>query len=473
MRLSDQKNIEIRERCEQALARLHALQPSLNAVVTFCDIDEQLEALKEKDPNGKLYGVPIVLKDNVSTKGIRTTASSRILDNYVPVYDACIVERLKAEGAIIVAKASMDELGMGGTNKNAYTGKVNNPYDTRRISGGSSGGSAVLVAAGATAVSIGTDTGDSVRKPAAYNGIIGVKPTYGRISRYGIVPYASSLDHVGYFTTNVEDACTMLEVLAGRDDRDMTSSLRPVEAYRDHLNSDLHGKVIGVLENVQEVIRDQAVRDNVEALCEKLAARGAQIRRVRMPQELMETILPVYLTIANAEATANHSNLDGIRFGMREDGESVEEVMKNSRTKGFSAYVRKRFIIGSYSLFVENQDKLFRKAQKIRRLLVDHYCALFAECDCILASAAPTVAPLEDEASDEALGKEHLVADNHMQLGNFSGYPSMTLPSGFVDGLPIGVNITCRPFEEQMMFDIAKAIEEETGLADHTVEVKA
>ncbi len=473
MRLCDYEHQEIKARCEAAAAKLQKLQPALNAVVTFCDIDEQLEALKERSTDGKLYGIPIVLKDNISTKGIRTTASSRILDNYIPVYDANIVERLKKEGAIIIAKASMDELGMGGTNKNAYTGKVNNPYDRKRISGGSSGGSAVLVAAGATAVSIGTDTGDSVRKPAAYNGIIGVKPTYGRISRYGIIPYASSLDHVGYFTTNVEDACTMLEVLAGRDDRDMTSSQREVGTYLADLNSDLQGKTIGVLDNVQDAIHEERIKANVEELCEKLAARGAKIVHVQMPQELMETILPVYLTIANAEATANHSNLDGIRFGMREDGESVEEVMKHSRTKGFSAYVRKRFIIGSYSLFVENQDKLFRKAQKIRRLLVDHYRALLDECDCILASAAPTVAPLEDEAMDEALGKEYLVADNHMQLGNFSGYPSMTLPSGFVDGLPIGVNITCRPFEEQMMFNIGKAIEEETGLANHTVEVKA
>ena len=473
MRLCDYEKQGIRERCEQALEKLRTLQPQLNAVVTFCDIDEQLEALKDRDPKGKLYGMPIVLKDNVSTKGIRTTASSRILDNYVPVYDANIVERLKEQGAIIIAKASMDELGMGGTNKNAYTGKVNNPYDLKRISGGSSGGSAVLVAAGGVAVAIGTDTGDSVRKPAAYNGIIGVKPTYGRISRYGIIPYASSLDHVGYFTTNVEDACTMLEVLAGRDDRDMTSSYREVEAYREHLNSDLKGKVIGILDSVQDTIKEERIKTNVEDLCAKLAARGAQIRHVQMPQELMETILPVYLTIANAEATANHSNLDGIRFGMREDGESVEEVMKHSRTKGFSAYVRKRFIIGSYSLFVENQDKLFRKAQKIRRLIVDHYRALFEECDCIIASAAPTIAPYEDEAMDEALGLERLVADNHMQLGNFSGYPSMTLPSGSIDGMPIGVNITCRPFEEQTMFNIGKAIEEETGLDDHTVEVKA
>ena len=467
------KEQEIKTRCETALEKLKALQPQLNAIVTFVDIDEQLEGLKDISADAPLYGMPVVLKDNISTCGIRTTASSRILDNYVPVYDAAIVEKLKAAGAVIIAKASMDELGMGGTNKNAYTGKVSNPYDLARISGGSSGGSAVSVAAGAVAVSIGTDTGDSVRKPAAYNGIIGVKPTYGRISRYGIIPYASSLDHVGYFTTNVEDACTMLEVLAGRDDRDMTSSMRPVEAYRALLDSDVSGKVIGVLDNVQEAISDERVKENLNALLSRLEARGAQIRHVRMPQELMETVLPVYLTIANAEATANHSNLDGIRYGMREPGESVEEVMKHYRTKGFSAYVRKRFIIGSYSLFVENQDKLFRKAQKIRRLIVDHFRELLQECDCIIASAAPGVAPLEHEAADEAMGAQHLVADNHMVLGNFSGYPSMTLPSGFLDGLPIAVNITCRPFEEVTMFNIGKAIEEESGLADNTVEVKA
>ena len=467
------KEQEIKTRCETALEKLKALQPQLNAIVTFVDIDEQMEGLKDIDADAPLYGMPVVLKDNISTCGIRTTASSRILDNYVPVYDAAIVEKLKAAGAVIIAKASMDELGMGGTNKNAYTGKVSNPYDLARISGGSSGGSAVSVAAGAVAVSIGTDTGDSVRKPAAYNGIIGVKPTYGRISRYGIIPYASSLDHVGYFTTNVEDACTMLEVLAGRDDRDMTSSMRPVEAYRALLDSDVSGKVIGVLDNVQEAISDERVKENLNVLLSRLEARGAQIRHVRMPQELMETVLPVYLTIANAEATANHSNLDGIRYGMREPGESVEEVMKHSHTKGFSAYVRKRFIIGSYSLFVENQDKLFRKAQKIRRLIVDHFRELLQECDCIIASAAPGVAPLEHEAADEAMGAQHLVADNHMVLGNFSGYPSMTLPSGFLDGLPIAVNITCRPFEEVTMFNIGKAIEEESGLADNTVEVKA
>lgn len=192
---------DVETRVKEALDKAKSLQDKLNAVVTFCDVEEQLKDLHDIDSNAPMYGMPIVLKDNVNTKGIRTTASSRILDNYVPVYNAAIVDKLKAAGAVIIAKASMDELGMGGTNKNAYTGKVNNPWDSDRISGGSSGGSAVLVASGAVPFAIGTDTGDSVRKPAAFNGIIGMKPTYGRISRYGIIPYASSLDHVGYFTT--------------------------------------------------------------------------------------------------------------------------------------------------------------------------------------------------------------------------------------------------------------------------------
>ena len=224
----------------EAIEKINAVQPKLNAVVTMIDEDANTNA-------GKLAGVPVALKDNISTCGIKTTASSRILDNYVPVYDATIVKKLREAGADFVCKASMDELGMGGTNKNAYTGAVHNPYDLDRIPGGSSGGCAALVAAGCVPLAIGTDTGDSVRKPAAYCGVVGVKPTYGRISRYGIIPYASSLDHVGYFTTNVKDAALALEVLAGRDDHDMTSSYKEVGEYSKLLNSDLTNKTIGVL----------------------------------------------------------------------------------------------------------------------------------------------------------------------------------------------------------------------------------
>ena len=464
---------DVEGRVYEALEKAKEAQARLNAAVTFVDPKEQLKELEAIGADAAMYGMPVVLKDNVNTKGIRTTASSRILDNYIPVYNAHIVDKLQAAGAVVIAKASMDELGMGGTNRNAYTGPVNNAWDERRISGGSSGGSAALVAAGVVPFAIGTDTGDSVRKPAAYQGIIGMKPTYGRISRYGIIPYASSLDHVGYFTTSVQDTAVALEVLAGRDDRDMTSSNRAVEAYAANLNHDLRGKRIAVLDNVQEAVADPAIRENFDTLMKKLEARGATVTHVRMDDKLMKALMPTYYIIANAEATANHSNLDGIRFGMREAGENVEDVMINTRTKGFCSYVRKRFVIGSYSLFVENQDKIFRKAQKVRRLIVEELNRVLANSDVVIASAAGTIAPLAEESKDSHLGADNNVAENHMVLGNFSGYPSMTMPTGFAEGMPIGINMTAKAFDEQTLFNIGLAIEEETGLKGNDVEVDA
>lgn len=463
---------ECTTRIETALEKLHASQAKLNAVVTFVDPQAQMEELSHHDEYGKLYGIPIVLKDNINTAGVRTTASSRILDNYVPIYDAHIVEKLREAGAIIIAKSSMDELGMGGTNKNAYTGKVNNAWDVKRISGGSSGGSAVLVAEGVVPLAIGSDTGDSVRKPAAYNGVIGMKPTYGRISRYGVIPYASSLDHVGYFTTSIKDAALALEVLAGRDDRDMTSSYREVEDYSANINTDIRGKKIAIFDNVQDGVRED-IRVEFDAMMKKLEERGAMVEHVRLNEQLMKAILPTYYIIANAEATANHSNLDGIRFGMREEGASVEDVMIHSRTKGFSSYVRKRFVIGSYSLFEQNQDKIFRKAQKVRRLIVEEVSRILSEYDVIIANASGDIAPLSEESKDASLDKNSLVTENHMIIGNFSGYPSITVPTGFVDGMPIAINMTAKAFDEQTLFNIGAAIEEETGLAGNDVEVDA
>lgn len=451
-----QNDISFLKTIEQELKKS---QERLNAIVTFCDVEAQIKEYAH-DPMALLFQTPVVLKDNINTLGVRTTASSKILDNYVPVYDATIVKKLKDAGAIMVAKASMDELGMGGTNLNAYTGKVNNPWDIERISGGSSGGSAALVAEGLVPLAIGTDTGDSVRKPAAYCGVVGVKPTYGRISRYGIIPYASSLDHVGYFTTNVRDAAVALEVLAGRDDHDMTSSNKPIEAYLANMDSNIAGKRIGIIKNVMDAIHDVAILNKFAELVEKLKARGAIVEEVSFDADLMNTLLPTYYVISNAEATANHSNLDGIRFGVREAGEDLTAIMRNSRTKGFSSEVRKRFVIGSYSLFVENQEKIFRKAQKVRRVIVDHLSEKLADYDILLASATGSIAPHPEDSYGEKLSDTYLIAENHMLLGNFSGFPSITLPNAFVAGMPIGVNLLAKPFEETLMFSVAKAIEE-------------
>ena len=458
------------KRCEEAYEKARQLQSKLNDVITFVDPKEQLEHLPEE---GKMRGVPIALKDNVNTKGILTTAGSRILSSYVPIYDAEIVTRLKAAGAVCIAKASMDELAMGGTNLTCFTGPAHNPWDTRRMTGGSSGGSAALVSSGVVPMAIGSDTGDSIRKPAAFNGIVGVKPTYGRISRYGIIPYSSSLDHVGYFTRSIEDACLSLEVLAGRDDRDMTSSNRPVEEYTKNLNSDMHGMKIAVIANVIDNVSNPETVKIFNQRMEELKARGAQVDVYQFDENLMKAILPTYFIIANCEATSNHSNLDGIRFGVREDGADMKEIMTNSRTRGFGPLIRRRFVIGSYGLFEENQERLFRKAQKVRRLIVEAMDDCLKEYDAIVAPASGDIAPLIDEKKDQdQLSDDYLIAENYMAMGNFSGYPSMTVPMGFYDGCPLGMNITCRAWEEKTMFNIGKAMEEITGYKDLHAEVK-
>ncbi len=415
-------------------------------------------------------GIAIALKDNVSTKGILTTASCKILDNYVPVYNATIVDKLEANGFVTVCKASMDELAMGGTNLTALTGPVKNPYDLTRISGGSSGGSAVLVASGALSCAIGSDTGDSIRKPASFCGVVGVKPTYGRISRYGIIPYASSLDHVGYFTTCIDDATKLLEVLAGRDDKDMTSSCLPVPNYSQLCNGDVKGKKILVFKNVVDAISNEEVKKCFSKVIDNLKQDGAIVKEVYFNETLMKAILPTYYIIANAEATANHSNLDGINFGQRVDGGSIEEIMINSRSAGFGPWIKKRFIIGSYALFEENQDRILKKAHKIRRLIVDEVMKELKEADILIAPAAPGIAPKIEGTSTDELSEEYLVADNHMVIENFAGLPSLTLPMGFVDNMPVGVNVSANPFKEDVMFNVAKAIENKTGLKGLTKE---
>ena len=463
-----QDTSNIKERCYEALEKAKKLQPELNDVITFVDPQEQLDNLPE---TGLMRGVPIALKDNVCTKGILTTAASNILKNYVPVYDAEIVTKLKNAGAVCIAKSSMDELAMGGTNLTANIGPAHNPYDVTRITGGSSGGSAALVASGVVPMAIGSDTGDSIRKPASYCGVVGVKPTYGRISRYGVIPYASSLDHVGYFTRSIEDACISLEVLAGRDDRDMTSSNREVPKYSALLNSDMHGKKIAILSNVVDSIKNKETVKLFNDLMEELRKRGAVVEEYTFDEALMRAILPTYYLIANCEATSNHSNLDGIRFGVRKEGADMAEIMTNTRTEGFGPLIRRRFVIGSYGLFEENQERLFRKAQKVRRLIVDAMRECLKDYDCIIAPASGSIAPhIEGDYNEDQLSEDYLISENYMAMANFSGYPSMTVPMGFIEGCPIGVNLTTRAFDEETMFDIGKAIEEITGYKDLKVE---
>lgn len=448
-----------------SLEKAKALQPTLNPFVTI--IEDAVEVAKELDNleiTNPLFGIPYACKDNISTKGVLTTASSNILKDYVPVFDAEIINRLKNEKAVCIGKTVLDELAMGGTGMNGHTGRVNNPWDKThtRMSGGSSGGSAAAVAAGIVPFALGSDTGDSVRKPAAFCGIVGFKPTWGRISRFGLFPFSPSIDHVAYFTRNVEDCAYLLDVLAGEDYKDMTCSTRKVEAYHKNLNGDLNGVKIGLIKGINDSVTRSEVKDNFAEVLNKLTNAGANIKEYEIDIRLLKAILPVYLVISCAEATSNNANLDGIKFGPRAVGENVEETVINTRTEGFSELVKRRFILGSYCLAKSNQKELFLRAQKIRRKIVEAVNEILGEVDVILTPASGDIAPKFDSTS-EKLSDNYLIAENHLAIGNFGGLPSLTLPCGFVEDMPIGINVTGRAFDEQKVFNISLGIENVLG----------
>lgn len=459
--------IDVKEYYQELFEEVDFQQKRLNAFVTVTK-DEALKNIENLDvkENEILKGIPGVFKDNYNTKGIKTTASSKMLEDYVPVYNATVVDKLYEAGISLIGKSSMDELAMGGTNKSALTGPVFNPWDSSRIAGGSSGGSAALVGSGVVPFALGSDTGDSIRKPAGFCGVVGFKPTWGRISRFGVIPYASSLDHVGAFTRNVRDMAIVTEALAGRDDRDMTSSNLPVPHYLENLTSDIKGMKIAVLTTVSDEIRNKDIKENFEHVIATLKELGAEVGEVTIPQYLARAILPTYTIIANSEATSNHSCLDGIKYGDRQPGSSTDEVMINSRTDGFGAHIKRRFILGNLALATENQERMFRKAQRVRRLIVEELNKIYSEYDIILTPNSGSIAPKLDEANDDRLSDEYIILENHLALGNFAGTPSISIPSGFSDKMPIAVNLMGRVFEEQTVLNAAYALEQALGFAN-------
>lgn len=440
-----------------------------NSFEYICE-KEALEKVSKLDPSKKdnfFYGIPVVIKDNFSTKDIPTSASSNILEGYVPVFSSEVVTRLEKEGAIIIAKATLDELAMGGSGTTGRKGITYNPWDKTHthLVGGSSCGSASSVAAGIVPFSIGSDTGDSVRKPASNAGLVGFKPTWGRISRYGLFPFATSLDHVAYFTRNVFDSALALNVLAGRDDKDFSSSFKEVENYTSRLNESVKGKNIAIVNGILHSIKNPAILEAFNKSVDALKSKGAIIDYVDIDIDLLKAIYPTYIVISCAEATSNNANLDGIKFGARKPGESFEDVMINTRTAGFSELIKRRFVIGSFSLLSENQNELFVRAQKCRRLIVDAFNNVLKDHDAIYLPASPSTAPLAKHASD-ALSEEYLIADNYLAYGNMGGLPSITLPIGFDNGLPFGANLTSKPFDESNLLSIANSLEQVTGLAN-------
>ena len=440
-----------------------------NAFEYICEKEalERVKTLDESKKDSLLWGIPVVIKDNYSTKDIPTTGSSNILNGYVPIFSSEVVLRLEKEGAIVIAKSTMDELAMGGTGTTGHLGITYNPWDKSktRLVGGSSCGSAVAVSAGIVPYSIGSDTGDSVRKPASFAGLVGFKPTWGRISRFGLFPFATSLDHVAYFSRNVYDSAYLLNVLAGHDDKDFSSSFNKVEDYTSRINEGVKGRRIAVIKEIVDSLKDKEVLMAFNKSITHLKNQGAIVEPVSIDDKLLKAIYPTYVIISCAESTSNNANLDGIKFGNRIEGESFEEVMMNTRTNGFSPLIKRRFVIGSFSLLKENQDELFVRAQKCRRLIVNAFNKVFENYDAIYAPASPSIAPLIKSKSD-ALSNEYLIADNYMAFANMGGFPSITLPIGFEENMPFGANLTAKPFAESNLFAIANEIEKGTGLAD-------
>ena len=441
-----------------------------NAFEYICEKEaiKKVDELDISKKNSLLYGIPVVIKDNFSTKDIPTTGSCDMLKNYVPIFSSEVVNRLEQAGAIVIGKTTLDALAMGGRGTASHLGITYNPWDKThtRIIGGSSCGSAAAISAGIVPLAIGSDTGDSVRKPANYAGCVGFKPTWGRISRFGLFPFATSLDHVAYFTRNVFDSALTLSVLAGRDDKDYSSSFKEVDDYVSDIDKDIKNTKIAVIKPIIDSIKNENIVNEFNKTVNRLRQDGVVVDYIDFDINLLRAILPTYMVISSAEAGSNNASLDGIKFGVREDGSSYEEIVKNSRTKGLSSLVKRRFVIGGYALLEENQNDFFLRAQKCRRLIVNAFNKIFEKYDAIYCPASSSTAPLIDNKNVDHLSDEYLIAENYLAFGNMGGYPSITLPIGFENDLPFGANITCKPFEEKKLLNIAFNIEKITGLKD-------
>ena len=448
------------ELVKESLLKSHEVQDKYNAFVTILDDAKQSEVT-----DNLLSGIPYGIKDNYSTKGILSTGSSNTLKNYVPFFTATAVENLEKCGAVAVNKTVLDEFGMGGTGTTGHTGIVHNPWDYERMTAGSSAGSACAVAAGVYPYALGSDSGDSIRKPAAYCGIVGYKPTYGMISRYGLFPYASSLDTCGVLTRSVEDAAIVVDAMKGKDPNDMTSWDSSDIHLQESLNGNVKNKKLCYIKelcsldnypNAADELRQHL--DNFNECLDKIRTLGIEIDEVSVPKNLLNAVASVYSVIAYAEATSNMSNMTGIIFGPKEEGDNYIEIMKNFRTKNFSPLIKRRFVIGSYVLQSENKDRYFFNAQRVRRLLVDKWNELFKSYDAVILPVGSGPAKYLDDSKNNH-DNDLIPIEEHLQIGNFGGFPSITIPDGFVTDLPVGLNITGKCYDDENVLNIAYAIE--------------
>jgi aspartyl-tRNA(Asn)/glutamyl-tRNA(Gln) amidotransferase subunit A len=440
----------------------------LNCIL-WTDRDWSLEAAREVDARGgeekgALAGVPVAVKDNIATLHLPTTCASKILEGYVSAYEATVVKRLREAGAVVVGKTNLDEFAMGSSNENSAFGPARNPIDPSRVPGGSSGGSAAAVAAGIVPIALGSETGGSVRQPAAYCGVVGVKPTYGRVSRYGLVAFASSLDQVGVFGATVDNAARALEVVAGCDPYDSTSANREVPSYTDAARRSLDGLVIGRPKEYFPESLDSRVRELCDRALDVMRARGAEVRDISLRHT--DLAIPVYYIIAPAEASSNLARFDGVRYGLRVRGDDgLRGMYDATRSSGFGGEVTRRILLGTYVLSAGYYDAYYKKAQEVRTLITrDFHHAFNSGVDLIFTPTTPTPAFPLGAIMDPY---EMYLNDIFTATANLAGVPAMSLPIGRVDGLPVGGQLIARHFDEAGMFRVAYALERALGEEAH------
>jgi aspartyl-tRNA(Asn)/glutamyl-tRNA(Gln) amidotransferase subunit A len=455
------REISAQELTRACLDQIKLVDPKLNAFITVCarEAHEQAQAADARLAAGEapaLCGIPLAIKDIYATRGVRTTCASKILETFVPPFDATVIAKLRANGAVFVGKANLDEFAMGSSTENSAFGPTRNPHNVERVAGGSSGGSAAAVAADQCLGSLGTDTGGSIREPASFCGVVGLKPTYSRVSRYGVIAYASSLDQVGPFAKTVRDAAILLRDLAGADPRDATCSARAVPDYEAALTGDIKGLRIGVpkeyfVEGIAPEV-EQAVRDALKSY----EAMGARLVEISLPHTSYATA--AYYIVATAEASANLSRYDGIRFGLRVEGDNNIEIYNRTRARGFGAEVKRRIMLGTFVLSAGYYDAYYLKGQKVRTLIRRDFERAFESCDIIATPVAPTTAFALGEKMADPL--QMYLSDIFTISVNLAGLPGISVPCGFdARGLPIGLQLIGQPFGEEAILRAGDAFE--------------
>ena len=446
-----------RELTEHFLERIKRHDGELNSFITVTEEQalRQADAADQAIAAGDhrlLTGLPIAHKDIFCTEGVRTSCGSRMLDNFIAPYTATAVEKMAAEGAVMLGKTNMDEFAMGSSNETSFYGPVKNPWDTERVPGGSSGGAAAGLAARLAPGATGTDTGGSIRQPAALNGVTGLKPTYGRVSRWGMIAFASSLDQAGPLGLSAADCALMLQAMAGHDEKDSTCLNEPVDDYLGALDQSVDGLKIGVPEEFFPDNLDGAIADNAHEAMRELEKQGAKLVKLSLPS--IKLSVPAYYVIAPAEASSNLSRFDGVRFGYRcEDPKDLEDLYKRSRSEGFGAEVKRRILVGTYALSAGYYDAYYKRAQKVRRLIRDDFSRAFKDVDVIMGPTSPETAFKLGAKADDPVNM--YMADVFTIAVNLAGLPALSMPSGFINGLPAGTQVIGNYFQEGRILNVA------------------